>query len=285
MEQNNRNATEMTPIVTVLITAYNTPAVFLREAVKSALDQDINGLEVLLVDDGSIPALVTHLADIRDPRLVYRYMDHLGLPQVLRVGMEMARGKYLAVLDHDDRLTPGSLRVRLEKIEKERTGFVYGDIEIISTEGNVLSRQIFPQIRSVSKLVRAGLVKPVGPIKHSAVLMERAVALQLGNYDPSLPSEYDLDLILKIALLAGFSRVPAFVAQYRVHPGNHTASPVYRLRQIRCRWLVIDRFMTGKMGRIAAKIFVSLVFLSKALWQLISYRRPGFLFSGFRKRA
>lgn len=262
------------PLVTVLITAFNTPAGFLCEAVRSALDQGIHEMEVLVVDDGSQPSLNRYLTGFRDPRLVYRAIDHMGPPHALRAGVAMARGQFVTILDHDDRLTPGSLRTRLERIQAERHGLVYGNIEWISAEGRILGRRIFPAVKTVARLIRAGLLSPVGPVKHSAILMDRKVVLDQGNYDPTLPSEYDLDLILKIARTAGFSRVPDFVVQYRIHPGNYSASPDFRLRQIRCRWRLIDRFLSGWGRRTAAKAFTAVILLLKASWLLLSYRRP-----------
>ncbi|MDY0296857.1 MAG: glycosyltransferase [Acidobacteriota bacterium] len=262
------------PLVTVLITAYNTPAGFLQEAVRSALDQDVDGMEILVVDDGSQPSLDRYLTRFRDPRLVYRAISHMGPPHALRAGVAMARGRFVTILDHDDRLTPGSLRTRLERIQAEHCGLVYGNIEWISVDGRILGRRVFPAVKTVTRLIRAGLLSPVGPVKHSAILMDREVVLDQGNYDPTLASEYDLDLILKIARAAGFCRVPDFVVQYRIHPGNYSASPDFRMRQIRCRWRLIDRFLSGRCRRTTAKAFAAVILLLKALWLLLSYRRP-----------
>lgn len=267
------------PLVTVLITAFNTPPEYLRQAVLSALEQDLPNLEVLVLDDGSRPSLAGLLADIGDPRLVYRVQEHRGPARALRAGLEMARGRYLAVLDHDDRLTPGSLSLRLAEITERGCGLVYGDLEIISPSGEVLGRQVFPAIDSAAALVRAGLLRPLGPLKHSTVLMDRRVALQTGNYDAGLACEYDLDLILKIALAAGFSRLDRPVAQYRVHGGNLSASTAFRLRQISCRWRLINRYIDGSGKRLAARISVTFILLLKAAWQLFGNRPPAFLLS------
>jgi cellulose synthase/poly-beta-1,6-N-acetylglucosamine synthase-like glycosyltransferase len=97
-------------LVTVLITAYQTRPEHLREAVISALDQRVPNLDVLVVDDGSAPPLRDLVSALGDARVRYHRMEHRGLPHALIEGMARARGRYVAILDHDDRLTPDSLR-------------------------------------------------------------------------------------------------------------------------------------------------------------------------------
>lgn len=260
--------------VTVLITAYNTPPGHLREAVQSALDQSEPDLDVLVVDDGSEPPLDPKIAGGDDPRVTLHRIAHRGLPHALIEGLRLARGDYVAILDHDDRLTPYSVAVRLEALRRTGAAFAYGDLDLMTPEGRVYGTQRFPEFDTAQAFIRACLVHPIGPIKHGTVLMDRALALELGNYDPALPIEYDLDLIVRLAAARGQVHVPDVVAQYRVHPGNFSRSFRYRLRQIRYRWKVLDRQVPGRAQRLADKAATGVTLLAKALWQGLTHRRP-----------
>lgn len=262
------------PNVTILLTAFNTRPDYLQQAVASALAQQSVDLEVLIIDDGSIPPLAPCLASITDPRIRYHRLEHRGLPHALIQGVELARGKYIAILDHDDILPPNSVKIRLDLIEKTGAGLSYGNIELISPEGKSLGIQRFPTMGNTEQLVRACLIRPVGPLKHGAILFSRSIALDAGNYDPALPIEYDLDLILNVIVRAGFAQTDAVVARYRIHPGNFSRSFTYRLRQIVYRWRMIDKHMDSKMQRIAFKLWVAATNLAKGLWQGVTYRRP-----------
>jgi glycosyltransferase involved in cell wall biosynthesis len=274
------------PVATVLITGYNTQPALLREAVCSGLKQTMPDLEVLVVDDGSIPPLSEHLKDIHDPRLFYHRIEHRGMPHALIAGVEKARGKYIAILDHDDRLTPDSIAARVGVIQNTNAGLVYGDIEFISADGEVIGHHAYPRIDTTDKLIRACLISPIAPLKHGAILFDREVALRLGNYDASMPIEYDLDLIIRIIKNHGFSKVNDFVAQYRVHPGNFSGSIKYRFRQIYYRWIAIDRYFPhAKLIKWAVIAYVAATNIAKACWQTFTYRRPGFVFPNRNRKA
>jgi glycosyltransferase involved in cell wall biosynthesis len=268
------------PLATVLISAYLTRPKLLREAVCSGLNQTMPDLEVLVVDDGSIPPLSEHLADIDDPRLVYHRIEHRGLPHALIAGVEKARGKYIAILDHDDRLTPDSIATRMAALERTNAGLAYGDIEFISPDGEVIGHHAYPVIDAADQLIRSCLISPIAPLKHGAVLFDRALALALGNYDAFMLVEYDLDLIVRIIKERGFAKVNDFVTQYRVHPGNFSGSMKYRFRQIYYRWIAIDRYLPHATPvKWAAIAYVAATNMAKGCWQILTYRRPGFVFS------
>jgi glycosyltransferase involved in cell wall biosynthesis len=262
------------PEVTVLITAFQTPAAYLREAMASALAQDVPGLEVLVIDDGSNPPLQELVAALGDERILYHRMEHRGLPHALIEGLQRARGRYVAILDHDDRLTPDSLSVRLRAMRESNVGLVYGDLQLMTPEGVVYGEQHFPELATPRAFVQACLTHAIGPLKHGTVLLDRAVALAAGNYNPALTVEYDLDLILRVALAKGHRHLPVPVIQYRVHPGNFSRTLRYRLQQIRFRWMVMDQHMPAGWPRRAAKIWVGVTNLGKAALQMLTHRRP-----------
>jgi glycosyltransferase involved in cell wall biosynthesis len=96
-----------TPAVSVIVCFLNEER-FLGEAVASVAAQHFTDWELLLVDDGSSDgssAVAQQLAQ-NDPRRI-TYLDHpghrnLGLSASRNVGIERARGRYIAFLDADD---------------------------------------------------------------------------------------------------------------------------------------------------------------------------------------
>jgi len=96
---------------------------FLEEAIESVLAQSYLRWELLLVDDGSSDgssAIACRYA-ARDPDRV-RYLEHpghrnLGMSASRNLGLQHARGEYLALLDADDVWFPGKLARQVELLE------------------------------------------------------------------------------------------------------------------------------------------------------------------------
>src|SRR4051794_17952991 len=98
------------PTVSVVIPAFNA-ARHLRASVASALSQEGVELECIVVDDGSTDGTAEVLASIEDDRLRCLHKENRGTASDARnVGMEAARGDYVAFLDADDVWLPGKLR-------------------------------------------------------------------------------------------------------------------------------------------------------------------------------
>jgi len=90
------------------------------EAVRSVLGQTLAELELVVVDDGSVDGTGEALARVEDPRLrLVRNEAPLGLAGALNVGLDAARGAYVARLDADDRWARPQGHVP-ERQEKER---------------------------------------------------------------------------------------------------------------------------------------------------------------------
>lgn len=101
----------VSPRLTVLIPCWQA-ASSIERALASVLDERDVPLEVVVIDDGSTdgtPDVVQAVAD-RDPRVVLlRLPANEGVSNARNLGLEVARGEWLAFLDADDRLLPGGV--------------------------------------------------------------------------------------------------------------------------------------------------------------------------------
>ncbi len=121
----SRSARPATPTVSVIIPTYNFGHV-IEDAVASVLDQDVPGVEVIIVDDGSIDDTAERLARMTDPRLRTERLPHGGVGAARNHGLSLARGRHIAFLDADDRWRPGKLARQIALLESEPdVGFVF----------------------------------------------------------------------------------------------------------------------------------------------------------------
>jgi glycosyltransferase involved in cell wall biosynthesis len=212
-------------LVTAAITAYNR-AGYLPEAVASAEAQGLDGMEILVVDDGSTddtPRVIEELGD--RVRAVRR--ENGGRSAARNTAIEHARGEYVAFLDSDDRWLPGKLERQLAAFRaRPELGMVHGHVEVIDADGNVM-----PEMSAWhQRLFEEAHAKPPTYARYAfdcrcfstTVLIPRALLERLGGYDPALLLD-DYDLYLRLALEAPIEFLHgAPLAQYRHHTGQMT---------------------------------------------------------------
>ena len=99
--------TDVSPRVTVCITSFNY-AEFLRRAIDSALGQDYDKLEVIVVDDGSTDGS-RHVIESYGDRVVAVFQPNAGQSAAANTAFAMASGDVVFFLDSDDVLAPGAV--------------------------------------------------------------------------------------------------------------------------------------------------------------------------------
>src|ERR1041385_5815082 len=97
------------PLVSAVIPTVGRPGLLPR-AVRSALGQTVDDLEVIVVIDGPDDATRDALTAIDDPRLrVVQLPENVGLSSALNAGIREASGRWVALLDDDDEWFPRKL--------------------------------------------------------------------------------------------------------------------------------------------------------------------------------
>lgn len=101
--------------LSLIVPVFNTAGT-LQRCVGSILSQQVDGLEVILVDDGSTdasPALCDKLA-ASDARVRVIHRTNGGLSAARNTGIDAATGTWIAFADSDDELAPDTLGPNLE---------------------------------------------------------------------------------------------------------------------------------------------------------------------------
>ena len=134
------------PRISVLMPAYNT-GTYLREAVRSILDQTLADFELLIVDDGSFDdtlAIAQHLA-IEDHRIRLYSRPNRGVVSTRNELVSYARAELIAWADSDDVSEPTRLEAQ-EAYFREQHDLVSlgGSVLLIDASGCPLAIQHFP---------------------------------------------------------------------------------------------------------------------------------------------
>ena len=115
---------------------------YLAEAVGSIRAQGVAGVEILVVDDGSTDGTPEVLAALAGPDLRAFRLEGQGVSAARNLGIEQARGRFLAYLDADDRWLPGKLARQLDVLKSEPgVGFVFSNFVRFGPEGRYPNTQ------------------------------------------------------------------------------------------------------------------------------------------------
>jgi GT2 family glycosyltransferase len=126
----------MMPIVSVVIPAYNR-AGRLPAAIDSVLRQGVAGLEIIVVDDGSLDDTRTVVAAYGD-RVRYLHQPNAGVGAARNTGIRHAGGAFIAFLDSDDRWHEYKLSMQLALFQaKPAVGLIFTDFVIEKPDGAV----------------------------------------------------------------------------------------------------------------------------------------------------
>jgi glycosyltransferase involved in cell wall biosynthesis len=101
-------------IISCIVPVFNGEK-FLAEALESILGQHHRPLEIIVVDDGSTDGSEA-VAKQYDDRIRYLRQDNMGPAAARNLGLQAARGDFIAFLDCDDRWHP-------EKLERQIARF------------------------------------------------------------------------------------------------------------------------------------------------------------------
>ena len=109
----------MNPLVSVVIPTFNRPDL-LALTLESVFAQSFENFEVVVIDDGSTddtPQKLRELQARHGARLGVIRQKNGGIGAARNRGLDEARGRYIALLDHDDLWMPTKLSVQLEYLQ------------------------------------------------------------------------------------------------------------------------------------------------------------------------
>jgi glycosyltransferase involved in cell wall biosynthesis len=123
------------PMVTVALAVLN-GGELLEHAVGSVINQSWPHWELLLLDDGSTDEAIDHLSLLADPRVVViRDGQNLGLAYRLNQAVGMAKGKYIARMDHDDICHPERFARQIAYLEG------HPEVDLLATQCVAMDEQ------------------------------------------------------------------------------------------------------------------------------------------------
>jgi len=199
--------------VSVVIPAYNKADLTVK-VVESVLNQTYKDIEIIVVDDGSSDN-TAKLLEAYAGRIKYLYKENGGACSARNIGIKLATGEYIGLLDCDDLYLPQKIELSVEFLEKHPDfGFVHSAAYFIDDQDNVLRTFSHRKSRRMGPRVKDLLLRDF--ICNSTVVVRKLCFEKVGFFDEEIFTPGDWDMWLRLAgnYKAGYINKP--LVSYRV---------------------------------------------------------------------
>ncbi len=215
------NAFSYQPLISIIVPIFNTPPKMLEAMLRSVASQTYRNWQLCLVDGNSNNHIVREILDEwrkRDRRVVIKLLDeNLGISGNSNEALALAKGEFVALLDHDDLLAPFALYevVKLLNLHPD-TDFIYSDRDSVDEEGIERSNPLFKPDWSPEIMLSANY------LTHLCVF-RKLIIDEIGGFRSGYDGAQDWDLFLRITEKTGRIRhIPKILYHWRMW-GNSTA--------------------------------------------------------------
>ena len=229
------------PAITVLMSCYNASR-YLREAIESILGQAYTDFEFLLVNDGSSDDTLHIMKEYAsaDKRIVIIDKENTGLPDSLNLGLEMARGEWIARMDADDIALSERFAIQIDFL-KHHTDVVAlgGNAWIIDAASCRTGRLCQPPTEHEDIIANILFEKRGIHLIHPTVLFRRDAAANCGGYRRQFVAGQDADMWLRFARHGAVRAIHEPILFLRKHTASISAQKrpfqiVHRIAAVVC---------------------------------------------------
>jgi|WetSurMetagenome_2_1015567.scaffolds.fasta_scaffold00064_38 glycosyltransferase involved in cell wall biosynthesis len=226
------------PKLSVIIPAYNSGK-YIRETLLSIMAEDYQDYEIIVVDDASTDNTGAEVSSLRSDRIHYIKLsyNHGGPSRARNIGINIARGEYIAFFDSDDLMVPGRLKTAVSTLESfpdigmaftnavtfdDKTGeenpndFLKFHHRFKSLKTCPLSEGIFfiGKTKAYNCLFFENFILMCG------ITVRRNIFDSVGLFDESLTNGDDRDMCLRIAQKFNLGFIDEVLFKYRMRPGS-----------------------------------------------------------------
>ena len=214
--------------VSVVIITKNR-ARLLSDAIRSVLNQSYDNFELLVVDDGSNDETEETVKQFADLRIRYVKKEASGIPKSRNIGVQMAKGEYIVIMDDDDLMMPDRIQEQLDCLSEGSSGSYGGWID----QDADLNHEYFSGgEHGYSQILFGGKI-----MLHPASMIKRSVLLEF-PYDENYSYGTDYIMNLEIARAGHkLNHTGSYILLRRFHGGNVTLTNAGEQKSTaRVRW-------------------------------------------------
>lgn len=243
---------ERQPLISLITPVFNTPAGFLRAMLDSVLRHAYPRWELCIADDASTEAHVRPILEEyarRDARIKVAWRETNGhISAASNTAIGLATGEYLALLDHDDELTPDALCWVVKELnDHPDAALVYSDEDKLHVDG-ALATPYFKPDWNYDLFLSHNLITHLGVYRADIVR-------EIGGFREEFSGAQDYDLALRFIERIEPSRIrhiPRVLYHWRMLAGSTAMGGSQKAYAAARSRLAIEQHLQRK--RIAASV-------------------------------
>jgi glycosyltransferase involved in cell wall biosynthesis len=205
----------MSVAISVIMPARNA-ATYVGIAAESVASQDVEGIELIVVDDGSTDDTVREAKKAGRECVRVIQGPRKGIAAAVNAGLMVARGQYIARCDADDICMPGRLRRQKEWLEEHpEYAAICGGFGTIDAQGRFIAELecMGATPREVTHELRNAVVQT-----HLCTFLIRSDGIRMiGGFREFFETAEDIDLQLRLGEYGRVWYDPKACYRYRLH--------------------------------------------------------------------
>ena len=203
------------PKVSVLMPIYKTKDKYLREAIESVLNQTFTDFEFLILDDCPEDSREEIVKSFDDKRIRYvKNEQNLGITPSRNKLIDMAKGEYLAVFDHDDVSLPERFAKQVAYLDEHQ------DVGVVSCKVKTMIRGKTSKNPTNDADIRLALMR-VCALNHPASMIRKSVLTDNNiRYEEEFSPSEDYALWCRLIPFTKFHNINEVLFHYRDHTEN-----------------------------------------------------------------
>lgn len=260
------------PLISILLPTFNSNLEFLERCIQSVLKQRYPDWQLCVVDDcSSDKRVVERMQRAAEDDRIQLSVSHTneGISAASNLALEMARGEFIVLLDHDDELHPLALFEVVSALNRDaELDLIYSDEDKIDGDGHRVCPAFKPDFDF-------DIFLSFDFFGHM-IALRRTIALEIGGFRSSCNGAQDWDLLMRA--LEGMERhkihhIPKPLYHWRMH-GDSTALNLNSKPYVRRAWntVLADHLERSKLN---AEIEPGLFFGSMRLKRRAKHLKSG----------
>lgn len=205
----------MIPKISIVMPLYNSGNL-IHFTIKSILNQTHTNFELILINDASKDDTLNVIKEYqkKDKRIkIINNKQNLGISLASNKGLAAAKGKYIAMMDHDDISLPERFEKQIAYLEKNKDIFLIGTgNKYIDKDGNILNK--IKTITNPDK-IKKEIISGTNRICHPSIMFRNETKIK---YREKIYYAQDVDFFLQLlSENKVLTNIPDVLFHYRVH--------------------------------------------------------------------
>jgi len=196
-------STKIKPIISVLMSAYNTEIKYLQKSIESVLDQTFENFEFIIINDGANSVTTEFLLNYckHDDRIKLVYQPNMGITKSLNRAIKLAQGQYIARQDTDDIWKNNKLEIQLNLMMDSNIVLIGSYTKILDNNFFDITEKLPDHLKRLginnTKQIQKALTE-FNPFYHASILINKDVLSKLGGYNDDFKYAQDYELWVRV---------------------------------------------------------------------------------------